>query len=124
MLDSWDDLYRDDGSVDMERLTREADPLSVTTEPYQECPEVDVKVTLYEVFLLEDGVEVEDSIMSHKVIDIKNQTGTIQNEEHPWIRAPVMLRSVELSGTFHFITISSHFQAISQLFSAGMEYIS
>ena len=34
VLDSWDDLYRDDGSVDEERLTREAEVLSVTTEPY------------------------------------------------------------------------------------------
>ena len=94
VLDSWDDLYQEDGSVDVERLTREADPLSVTTEPYQDCPEVDVEVTVFEVFLVEDGVEVADSIKSYKILDIKNITGTIQNEEHPWIRASVMLRSV------------------------------
>ena len=92
VLDSWEDLYQDDGSVDVERLVREARTLSVTTEPYQECPDVDVEVTEYEVFLLNDGEEVVDSIKSHKIIDIKNLTGTIQNEESPWIRASVMLR--------------------------------
>ena len=97
VLDSWDDLYREDGSVDVERLTREAETLSVSIEPYQDCPEVDVEVTEYQIFLLEDGVEVEDSIQSHKIIDMKNLTGTIENEEHPWIRAQVMLRWVELS---------------------------
>ena len=94
VLESWDDLYQGDGSVDVERLTREAETLSVTTEPYQDCPEVDVEVTVFEVFLVEDGVEVADSIKSYKILDIKNITGTIQNEEHPWIRASVMLRSV------------------------------
>ena len=97
VLDSWEDLYRDDGSVDVERLVREAGTLSVTTEPYQDCPDVDVEVTEYEVFLLNDGEEVADSIKSHKIIDIKNLTGTIQNEEHPWISASVMLRLVKRS---------------------------
>ena len=92
VLDSWEDLYQDDGSVDVERLVREARTLSVTTEPYQDCPDVDVEVTEYEVFLLNNGEEVVDSIKSHKIIDIKNLTGTIQNEEYPWIRASVMLR--------------------------------
>ena len=92
VLDSWDELYRDDGSVDVERLVREGTTLSVTTEPYQDCPDVDVEVTEYEVFLLNDGEEVVDSIKSHQIIDIKNLTGTIQNEEYPWIRASVMLR--------------------------------
>lgn len=95
VLDSWDELYRDDGSVDVERLVREASPLSVTTEPYQDCPDVDVEVTVYEVILLNDGEEVADSIMSYKIIDIKNLTGTVQNEDHPWISAEVMLRSVK-----------------------------
>ena len=92
VLDSWDELYRDDGSVDVERLVREGDTLSVTTEPYQDCPDVDVEVTEYEVFLVSDGVEVADTIMTQKIIDIKNLTGTHQNEEHPWIRSTVMLR--------------------------------
>ena len=92
VLDSWDDLYRDDGSVDVERLVREGETLSVTTEPYQDCPDVDVEVTEYEVFLVSDGVEVADTIMTQKIIDIKNITGTVQNEEHPWIKASVMLR--------------------------------
>ena len=92
VLDSWDDLYRDDGAVDVERLVREGETLSVTTEPYQDCPDVDVEVTEYEVFLVNDGVEVADTIMTQKIIDIKNITGTVQNEEHPWIKASVMLR--------------------------------
>ena len=92
VLDSWADLHQDDGSVDVERLTREADPLSVTTQPYQDCPEVDVEVTLYEIFLLEDGVEVSYTVQSSQIIDIKNLTGTHQNEEHPWIKASLMLR--------------------------------
>ena len=92
VLDSWDDLYRDDGSIDVERLVREGETLSVTTEPYQDCPDVDVEVTEYEVFLVSDGVEVADTIMTQKIIDIKNITGTVQNEEHPWIKASVMLR--------------------------------
>ena len=92
VLDSWDELYRDDGSVDVERLVREGTTLSVTTEPYQDCPDVDVEVTEYEVFLVSDGVEVADTIMTQKIIDIKNITGTVQNEEHPWIKASVMLR--------------------------------
>ena len=92
VLDSWDELYRDDGSVDVERLVREGTTLSVTTEPYQDCPDVDVEVTKYEVFLVNDGVEVADTIMTQKIIDIQNITGTVQNEEHPWIKASVMLR--------------------------------
>ena len=92
VLDSWDELYRDDGSVDVERLVREGTTLSVTTEPYQDCPDVNVEVTKYEVFLLNDGVEVPDTITSRIIIDIKNLTGTHQNEEHPWIRSTVMLR--------------------------------
>ena len=92
VLDSWDDLYRDDGSIDVERLVREGETLSVTREPYQDCPDVDVEVTEYEVFLVSDGVEVADTIMTQKIIDIKNITGTVQNEEHPWIKASVMLR--------------------------------
>ena len=53
-----------------------------------------MEVTVFEVFLVEDGVEVADSIKSYNILDIRNITGTIQNEEHPWIRASVMLRSV------------------------------
>ena len=76
----------------VDHAAREADPLSVTTQPYQDCPEVDVEVTLYEIFLVEDGVEVSYTVQSSQIIDIKNLTGTHQNEEHPWIKASLMLR--------------------------------
>ena len=92
VLDSWDDLYRDDGSVDVKRLDSQAKPLSVSREPYEDCPEVEVEITEYEIFLLNDGVEVADSIKSYKIIDIQNITRTVTNEDHPWIKGSVMLR--------------------------------
>ena len=92
VLDSWDDLYREDGEVDVERLMREADLLTVTTKPYQDCPEVDMDVYEYEVFLMVDGLEVRDTLEKENVRDIWNTTRTISSLTEPWIKGAIELR--------------------------------
>ena len=49
LLSSWSDLYSEDGGVDTERLAREADLLTVTSEPDPSCPGVELEVAEYEV---------------------------------------------------------------------------
>ena len=92
VLESWSDLYRDDGSVDLDKLVSQADLLAVTTKPYSECPEVNIDIEEYEVFLMVDGVEVRDTLEKEEVNDIWNTTRTIKSEAEPWILSPIMLR--------------------------------
>ena len=92
VLESWSDLYRDDGSVDTDRIVREASLVSVTTEPYPKCPDVQLEVHEYEFFLVKDGVETRYTIAAKNIVDIFNTTRTMKNNEDPWIKAPVMIR--------------------------------
>ena len=77
VLSSWSDLYMEDGSVDTERLAREADLLTVTTRPYQDCPEVDIEIFQYEVLLLVGGEEVRESVELENIKDTWNFTKTV-----------------------------------------------
>ena len=40
VLTSWSDLHLQDGTIDTERLAREAELVRVTSEPDPECPQV------------------------------------------------------------------------------------
>ena len=88
LLSSWSDLYSEDGGVDTERLAREADLLSVSTEPDQDCPHVELEVAEYEVVVA--GEEVQSKVKTRK--DIWNLTKTIANAEKPWVQGTVVLR--------------------------------
>ena len=96
VLESWAEIYREDGSVDLDRLLAEADIVSVSTEPYQECPEVNVNVTEYEIFLMEEGVEVRDTLEKQEIYDIWNTTKTVRSMSEPWIKGDIMLRSGQI----------------------------
>ena len=91
VLDSWDDLYLDNGQVDVDRLNSEADLLGVTTEPYQECPEMELEVQEFEVFLREDGGEVRDTLQYAKLVDTFS-VRTVRNINHSWIQGTVTVR--------------------------------
>ena len=91
VLSSWSDLYMEDGSVDTERLAREADLLSVSTEPDQDCPHVELEVAEYEVVV--EGKEELVHIKTRKARDTWDVTRTVVNEEEPWIQGKVVLRS-------------------------------
>ena len=91
VLDSWDDLYLDNGQVDVERLNSEADLLGVTTEPYEECPEMDLEIREFEVFLRSDGGEVRDTLQSAKLVDTYN-VRTVRNINQTWIQGTVTVR--------------------------------
>ena len=88
VLSSWSDLYLEDGSVDTERLAREADLLTVTSEPDPSCPGVELEVAEYEVVVA--GEEVQSKVKTRK--DIWNLTKTIANAEKPWVQGTVVLR--------------------------------
>ena len=92
VLDSWADIYREDGSVDVGRLASQADIVAVTSRPHLECPQVNVEVTEYEVFLVVDGLEVRDTLEKQELSDVWNTTKTIQSTTEPWIMADIMLR--------------------------------
>ena len=92
VLDSWAELYKEDGSVDIDRLVTEADLLSVTTKPYDKCPLVEVEVLEYEVFLMVEGVEVRDTLEKENLMDVWNTTGTVTSQEESWIKGAIMLR--------------------------------
>ena len=92
VLESWNEIYREDGSVDLDRLLPEADIVGVTTEPYQECPQVNVNITEFELFLVEEGVEVRDTIEKQELSDLWNTTKTVRSLTEPWIMADIMLR--------------------------------
>ena len=77
LLSRWSDLYSEDGGVDTERLAREADLLTVTTRPYQDCPEVDIEIFQYEVLLLVGGEEVRESVELENIKDTWNFTKTV-----------------------------------------------
>ena len=88
VLQSWSDLDREDGSVDTERLAREADLLSVTSEPDPTCPQVELEVAEYEL-------EVSGKTLSYKVKtrkDTWNVTKTISVENVPGLQGTVVLR--------------------------------
>ena len=91
VLSSWSDLYMEDGSVDTERLAREANLLSVSTEPDQDCPHVELEVAEYEVVV--EGKEELVHIKTRKARDTWDVTRTVVNEEEPWIQGKVVLRS-------------------------------
>ena len=91
LLSSWSDLYSEDGGVDTERLAREADLLSVSTEPDQDCPHVELEVAEYEVVV--EGKEELVHIKTRKARDTWDVTRTVVNEEEPWIQGKVVLRS-------------------------------
>ena len=89
VLDSWDDIYREDGSVDVDKLVSEADIVGVTRKPYPECPEVNIEVTEYEMFLRVDGEEVRDTLdVSLQSVDIIS----VESKTEPWIVGNIKLR--------------------------------
>ena len=92
VLDSWADIYREDGSVDVDKLDSEADIVGVTRKPYPECPEVNIEVTEYEMFLRVDGEEVRDTLKKQELSDLRNTTKTIMSTTEPWIMGDIMLR--------------------------------
>ena len=91
VLDSWDDLYQDNGQADFDRLNREADLLGVTSEPYQECPEMELEIREYEIFLMEDGVEVRDTVETTRLMDTVG-VQIITNSNESWIQGTVKVR--------------------------------
>ena len=92
VLHSWADIYREDGSVDVDKLDSEADIVGVTRKPYPECPEVNIEVTEYEMFLRVDGEEVRDTLKKQELSDLRNTTKTIMSTTEPWIKGDIMLR--------------------------------
>ena len=91
VLDSWDDLYLEDGQPDVDLLYSEPDLLGVTSEPYQECPEMELEIREYEIFLKEDGVEVRDTVEVAKLLDNVG-VQTVQNFNESWIQGTVKVR--------------------------------
>ena len=91
VLDSWDDLYLEDGQPDVDLLYSEADLLGVTSEPYKECPEMELEIRKYEIFLKEDGVEVRDTVEVAKLLDNVG-VQTVQNFNESWIQGTVKVR--------------------------------
>ena len=91
VLDSWDELYQENGQAYVDRLDSEADLLAVTTEPYQECPEMELEVREFEVFLREEGGEVRDTVQSAKLVDSVS-VRTVRNVEETWIQGTVKVR--------------------------------
>ena len=87
VLQSWSDLYREDGSVDTERLAMEADLLSVTTQPDPSCPQVELEVAEYKVVVA--GTEDLFQVKTRKASHMKR---IVANEEEPWIQGEVVLR--------------------------------
>ena len=91
VLDSWDDLYQDDGRVDVDRLNSEALLLGVATEPYPKCPEMEIEVRDFEIFLRKNGEEVRDTVQTAKLVD-DISVQHVRNEKEPWIQGTVILR--------------------------------
>ena len=102
VLESWADIYREDGSVDVGRLTSQADIVGVTSRPHPDCSQVNVEVTEFEVFLVVDGLEVRDTIEKQELSDIWNTTKTIASLTETWIEADIMLRFGQNHHLFFF----------------------
>ena len=89
VLDSWDDIYREDGSVDVDKLVSDADIVGVTRKPHPGCPEVNIEVTEYEMFLRVDGEEVRATLdVSLQSVDIIS----VESKTEPWIVGNIKLR--------------------------------
>ena len=89
VLDSWADIYREDGSVDVDKLDSEADIVGVTRKPHPGCPEVNIEVTEYEMFLRVDGEEVRATLdVSLQSVDIIS----VESKTEPWIVGNIKLR--------------------------------
>ena len=89
VLDSWTDIYREDGSVDVDKLVSEADIVGVTRKPHPGCPEVNIEVTEYEMFLRVDGEEVRATLdVSLQSVDIIS----VESKTEPWIVGNIKLR--------------------------------
>ena len=88
VLTSWSDLHLEDGTIDTERLAREAELVRVTSEPDPECPEVELEVAEY--LLTVSGEEVRSEIKTRR--DTWNVTRTVGNINEPWIQGKVVIR--------------------------------
>ena len=83
--------FEHNGQADFDRLNREADLLGVTSEPYQECPEMELEIREYEIFLMEDGVEVRDTVETARLMDTVG-VQIITNSNESWIQGTVKVR--------------------------------
>ena len=88
VLTSWSDLSREDGTLDTERLAREAELVSLTTEQDPECAGVELEVAEYLVTVA--GEEVRSKVKTRR--DTWNITRTVGNVEEPWIQGKVVIR--------------------------------
>ena len=90
---SYDELYREDGSVDAEMIMSQARLVSEVTQRSTYCPDIEEYVRVYEYFLINENGEEEQVLMDAQLpIDLRNLTMTMTNENEPWIKADIVLR--------------------------------
>ena len=93
VVSSFDELYREDGSLDADLIFSKARLVSEVTQRSYDCPDIEEFLRVYEYFLIDENGEEEQILMDAQMpIDLKNNTMTMTNKDEPWIKADVELR--------------------------------
>ena len=93
VVSSYDELYREDGSLDADLILSQARLVSEVTQRSPDCPDIEEFVRVYEYFLIGESGEEERILMDAQMpIDLTNVTMTMFNTEEPWINADIELR--------------------------------
>ena len=93
VVSSFDELYREDGSLDADLILSQARLVSEVTQRSTDCPDIEEFVRVYEYFLIGESGEEEQILMDAQIpIDLKNVTMTFTNQDEPWIKGDIELR--------------------------------
>ena len=93
VVSSYDELYREDGSLDADLILSQARLVSEVTQRSPDCPDIEEFVRVYEYFLIGESGEEERILMDAQIpIDLTNVTMTMTNQDEPWIKGDIELR--------------------------------
>ncbi len=83
---SYDELYREDGSLDADLILSQARLISEVTRRSPDCPDIEEFVRVHEYFLIGESVEEEQILMDAQMpINLTNVTMIFTNQDEPWI---------------------------------------
>ena len=93
VVSSYDELYLEDGNLDVHLIMSQARVVSEVNQTSTDCPDIEEIIRVYEYFLLKENGEEERILMDAQLpIDVKDTKMTFTNSEEPWIKADIVLR--------------------------------
>ena len=82
VVSSYDELYREDGSLDADLILSQARLVSEVTQRSPDCPDIEEFVRVYEYFLIGESGKEERTLMDAQMpIDLTNECHN-DNDQH------------------------------------------